>query len=243
MADKQRPGYIFPNIPQKWTQEERNFALALRQLFDNLFVMTRGLGSNYDKDSYESLKDKPSINYTTLKGNRSLSDIGIHSASADSAGLMSAAHFTKLDGITTASDDNEGLMPAAMYTKLDGITTASADNEGLMPAAMFTKLDDIGDVSADGAGLMTVALFTKLAGIEDEATKTTETRPEVDYLSMMTGIPIPTDTSDKVEKVSGYYDDEIWNKEMVWDAVDKSWITAQDYEDITGEPFPPFRPN
>ena len=242
MADRKMPGYIFPNIPSKWSQEEKNFALALRQLFDNLFVMTRGLGSNYDKDSYDSLKHKPSINNTVLSGNRSLSDIGIHSASADSAGLMSAAHYSKLDGITTASGDNEGLMPAAMYTKLDDITTASDDNEGLMPAAMFTKLDGIGDVSADGAGLMTVALFAKLTGIETGATKTTETRPEVDYLSMMTGIPIPTDTSDKVAKVGDYYDSEIWNKEMVWDAVDKSWITAQDYEDITGEPFPPFRP-
>lgn len=220
MSDRRMPGYIFPNIPQAWTQEEKNFALALRQLFDNLFVATRGLKPNYDKDSYESLKNKPSINNTVLSGNRSLSDIGIHNASADSAGLMSAEHFTKLDGITTASVNNEGLMPAAMFTKLDGI----------------------GDVSEDGAGLMTVALFTKLDGIETGATKTTETRPEVDYLSMMTEIPIPTDTSDKVAKVSDYYDSEIWNKQMVWDAVNKSWITAQDYEDITGEPFPPFRP-
>lgn len=214
-------GYVFPNIPQKWTQEERNFALALRQLFDSLFSMTRGLGANYDKDSYNSLKNKPSISGTILTGNKSLSDIGIHNASADTAGLMSAAH----------------------YIKLDGITTASADNEGLMSAVMFRKLDGIDDVSADAAGLMTVALFTKLSGIETGATKTTETRPELDYLFMMTGIDLPTDTSDKVAKVGGYYDDEIWNKQMVWDAVDKAWITAQDYEDITGEPFPPFRPN
>ena len=236
-----KPGYIFPNIPSKWSQEEKNFALALRQLFDNLFVMTRGLGSNYDKDSYDSLKHKPSINNTVLSGNRSLSDIGIHSASADTAGLMSAAHYSKLDGITTASDDNEGLMPAAMFTKLDGITTASGDKEGLMPAEMYTKLNGIGDVSADGAGLMTVALFVKLSGIADGATNTSESRPEVDYLSMMTEIDIPTDTSDKVSKVGDYYDAEVWNKQMIWDAVNK-WITAQDYEDITGEPFPVDRP-
>ena len=67
-------------------------------------------------------------------------------------------------------------------------------------------------------------------------------RPEVDYLSMMTGIDIPTDTSDKVVKVGDYYNVERWTKVMVWDAVDKSWITSSDYEDITGEPFPPFRP-
>ena len=212
--------YAFPNPPSNWSPEEKRFALALRGLFDNLFVMTRGLGTNYDKDSYESLKDKPSINDKELSGELSLADIGIVNASADNDGLMPAAMYIKLDGITTASADNEGLMPAAMYIKLDAITTASDDNEGLMPAAMFTKL----------------------SGIETGATNTTETRPEVDYLSMMTGIPIPTDTSDKVAKVGGYYEDEVWNKQMVWDAVDKNWITAQDYEDITGDPFPPFRP-
>ena len=214
-------GYAFPNPPANWSPEEKRFALALRGLFDILFQKTRGLQTDYEKSNYESLTNKPLINGQVLIGNKSLSDIGIHNASADDAGLMSAAH----------------------YTKLDGITTASADNEGLMPAEMFTKLDGIGDVSEDGAGLMTVALFTKLLGIADGATNTTETKPEVDYLYMMTGIDYPTDVSDKVAKVAGYYDEEIWNKQMVWDAVDKSWITAQDYEDITGEPFPPFRPN
>ena len=76
MPDRRIPGYVFPNTPQKWTQEEKNFAQALRQLFDVLFVRTRGLGSNYDKDSYDSLKDRPSINNVLLKGNRSLGDIG-----------------------------------------------------------------------------------------------------------------------------------------------------------------------
>ena len=175
MPERRIPGYVFPNTPQKWTQEEKNFAQALRQLFDVLFVRTRGLSANFDKDSYNALKDRPSINNVLLKGNRSLDDIGIH------------------------------------------------------------------DVSGDSAGLMTSTLYTKLDGIETGATKTSECRPEVDYLSMMTEIDIPTDTSDKVEKVGGYYTDEVWNKQMVWDAVTK-WITAEDYEDITGEPFPVDRP-
>ena len=90
-------------------------------------------------------------------------------------------------------------------------------------------------------GLMTADMVTKLNGIEANATNTPDNRPEVDYLSMMTQIPIPTDTSNKVTKVTGYYPSK-WNIQMVWDAVDKSWISAQDYENITGNPFPPFRP-
>jgi hypothetical protein len=30
-------GYVFPNPPEKWTNEEKRFALALRSLFDTLF--------------------------------------------------------------------------------------------------------------------------------------------------------------------------------------------------------------
>lgn len=199
MADKRMPGYVFPNPPMGWSQEEKNFALALRMLFDELYVRTRGLGPNYSKDSYNSLKDKPSISNTVLQGNRSLSDIGIHDVNASGSGLMTAE----------------------LFSKLDGIDTATASTEGLMPAEMFTKLE----------------------GIEEGATASPDLRPEVDYLSMMTGIDIPTDTSDKVEKVGSYYEAETWNKQMVWDAVDRGWITDDDYEDITGEPFPPFRPD
>lgn len=170
MADRRMPGYVFPNPPMNWSQEEKNFALSLRLLFDELYVRTRGLGSNYEKDSYNSLKDKPSISNTVLQGNRSLADIGIH------------------------------------------------------------------DVNASSSGLMTSEMLARLNGMGDN-------RPYIDYLSMMTGIDIPTDTSDKVQKVSGYYESEVWNKPMVWDAVDKEWITDDDYEDITGEPFPPFRPD
>ena len=31
-------GLPFPNIPEKWTQEERRFAYGLRDLFDQLFA-------------------------------------------------------------------------------------------------------------------------------------------------------------------------------------------------------------
>ena len=187
-------GYVFPNIPNEWSPEEKRFALALRGLFDTLFQKTRGLKTDYDKDDYSKLKNKPSISGTVLNGNKSLSDIGIHDVNSTDSGLMTVALYEKLTGIT--------------------------------------------DVSEDGPGLMTVALFTKLNGIEDGATATSECRPEVDYLSMMTEIDIPTDFSDKVEKVAGYYEDEVWNLTMVWDAVGK-WITAEEYEEITGETYDP----
>lgn len=95
------------------------------------------------------------------------------------------------------------------------------------------SLSDLGihDVNASDSGLMTAALYMRFLLLLSQ----------FDYIYMMSQITIDTDTSDKVEKVSGYYEDETWDKGMVWDAVAK-WITAEDYEEITGEVFPPYRP-
>lgn len=41
----------------------------------------------------------------------------------------------------------------------------------------------------------------------------------------------------KFEKVKGYYDAGLWNKAMVKNAVKKGWITAEEYQMITGEPY------
>lgn len=43
--------------------------------------------------------------------------------------------------------------------------------------------------------------------------------------------------SPKFEKVKRYYDDDLWNKAMVKNAVRKGWITAEEYQTITGEPY------
>ena len=42
--------------------------------------------------------------------------------------------------------------------------------------------------------------------------------------------------SKNFEKVKGYYDKGLWSKHKVHNAVGK-WITAEEYELITGEPF------
>lgn len=39
------------------------------------------------------------------------------------------------------------------------------------------------------------------------------------------------------EKIKKYYDDGLWTKEMVRNAVIKGKITAEEYELITGEKF------
>ena len=41
--------------------------------------------------------------------------------------------------------------------------------------------------------------------------------------------------SKKFNKVKKFYDDELWTKEQVHNAVVKEWITAEEYEMITGE--------
>lgn len=42
--------------------------------------------------------------------------------------------------------------------------------------------------------------------------------------------------SKNFEKVKNYYDRGLWNKTRVYNAVGK-WITAEEYELITGEPY------
>lgn len=43
--------------------------------------------------------------------------------------------------------------------------------------------------------------------------------------------------SEKYELVKGYYDAGLWKKKAVKNAVIKGWITAEEYEEIVGEPF------
>lgn len=43
--------------------------------------------------------------------------------------------------------------------------------------------------------------------------------------------------SAKFNKVKGYFDKGLWNVTMVRNAVIKEWITAEEFEEITGEPF------
>ena len=40
--------------------------------------------------------------------------------------------------------------------------------------------------------------------------------------------------SAKYEKVKAYYDSGFWTKNMVKTAVDKGWITEEEYVEITG---------
>lgn len=39
------------------------------------------------------------------------------------------------------------------------------------------------------------------------------------------------------EKIKGYYDNKLWTKEMVANAVVKEKITAGEYKEITGENY------
>lgn len=38
-------------------------------------------------------------------------------------------------------------------------------------------------------------------------------------------------------KVKYYYDHNLWSKDRVREAVVKKWITAEEYEEIVGEPY------
>lgn len=43
--------------------------------------------------------------------------------------------------------------------------------------------------------------------------------------------------SSKFEKVKKYYETGLWNKARVRNAVEKGWITADEYEVMTGDTY------
>lgn len=43
--------------------------------------------------------------------------------------------------------------------------------------------------------------------------------------------------SEKFELVRGYYDSGRWKKKAVRQAVARGWITAEEFEEITGEAY------
>ena len=43
--------------------------------------------------------------------------------------------------------------------------------------------------------------------------------------------------SPKFEMIKGFYDSGMWSKKAVRNAVKKEWITAAEYEEITGEVY------
>lgn len=45
--------------------------------------------------------------------------------------------------------------------------------------------------------------------------------------------------SPKFEKVKSYFEKGLWKLKQVHDAVEKSWITAEEFKEITGEEYIP----
>lgn len=44
--------------------------------------------------------------------------------------------------------------------------------------------------------------------------------------------------SPNFDMVKNFYDDGLWKKKAVKNAVVKGWITAEEYQEITGEVYP-----
>lgn len=43
--------------------------------------------------------------------------------------------------------------------------------------------------------------------------------------------------SKNFDKVKYYFDEQLWSIYRVGEAVKRGWITAEEYEEITGEPY------
>ena len=48
---------------------------------------------------------------------------------------------------------------------------------------------------------------------------------------------VKTEHSPKYNLVKGYYDHGLWSIDRVHKAVEKGWITDEEYTEITGEPY------
>lgn len=46
-----------------------------------------------------------------------------------------------------------------------------------------------------------------------------------------------TEHSKKFEKIKGWYENGMWTKKMVYNAVGKDWLTPEEYTEITGEDY------
>lgn len=47
---------------------------------------------------------------------------------------------------------------------------------------------------------------------------------------------------DWFKSIKWFYDEKLWNKAQVWDAVNKTKITKEQYAEIIGETYPVERP-
>lgn len=64
------------------------------------------------------------------------------------------------------------------------------------------------------------------------------TNPEEEVIETKGVEENPVQHSKDFEKIKKYYEDGFWTKKMVKNAVVKGKITAEEYEEIVGEPYP-----
>lgn len=115
-----------------------------------------------------------------------------------------------------------------------GTDVAAWLTEHVTPGGSTIVVDDTLTISGAAADAKAVgdALATKL-----NQTAALSFKSVPDYIAMMSEIEIPSEQETRFNRVKSYYDNELWNTTMVRNAVVKSWITSEEYEEITGEPY------
>ena len=115
-----------------------------------------------------------------------------------------------------------------------GVDVAAWLSEHVTPGGSTIVVDDTLTISGAAADSKIVgdALENKL---NQSAAIGLKSVP--DYIAMMMEIEIPTEQETAFNRVKSYYDNELWNTAMLRNAVLKSWITSEEYEEITGEPY------
>ena len=134
-----------------------------------------GGGGGTGTDNYNELNNKPSINGTTLSGNKSLDNLGIQAKlTFDSAPTEDSENPVKSGGVYSALAGKQDTISDLSTIRSGAAAGASAVQPAAMEAALAQKQDAISDLStirsgaaAGATAVQPATLETALAGKQD----------------------------------------------------------------------------
>lgn len=134
-----------------------------------------GGGGGTGTDNYNELNNKPSINGTTLSGNKSLDNLGIQAKlTFDSAPTEDSENPVKSGGVYSALAGKQDMISDLSTIRRGAAAGASAVQPAAMEAALAQKQDAISDLStirrgaaAGATAVQPATLETALAGKQD----------------------------------------------------------------------------
>ena len=142
------------------------------------------------------------------------------------------------------SDGTElGVTDSVLFIKVspEGTYIEATEDEAAGVAFEGTAYNLPGHSEIVDADTVILAPITLGEYIKEQNEKWERMQAGVDYLAMMSGVDFDAEQSERkeevAEKVREYFEKGLWAKTWVKNAVVKGWITAEEYETITGETY------